>query len=195
MSCGWLCPIGYGQDMLYKIKTVKIPLPNVLTYAKYLILIGVVLIITHLFEEPWFSKLCPAGLILAGMPWSLMDQAIRDMLRQMFWIKLGIVFGYLTWSTASKRPFCRTTCPLGTIYAFFNSFSFWQMRVDQSSCTRCGRCRDVCPMDISIYENTRSVECIRCLECTACPCVEHKSITSLLPAPSRRPDLAGAETW
>ena len=170
-------------------------IPRPLLYFKYLVLAGLVLSITFWFQEPWFSKLCPDGLLIGGMPWSLMDANIRDMLRQMFWIKLGILSVYVTWSTAAKRPFCRTTCALGTIYSFFNAFSFYQMRVDQNSCTRCNRCRDVCPMDIAIHSNTRSVECIRCLECTACPCVEHKTVlSSFEPAPapalSEAPELS-----
>jgi hypothetical protein len=45
-----------------------------------------------------------------------------------------------------------------------------------------------CPMDIAIYENPRSVECIRCLECTACPCVEHRTVLSGL-EPAATPAL------
>ena len=184
MTCGWLCPFGFVQDLLYKVKSIKITIPRPLLYFKYLVLAGLVLIITYVFQEPWFSKLCPDGLLIGGLPWAAMDANIRDMLRQMFWIKLGILLFFFTWATAAKRPFCRTTCVLGTIYSYFNAFSFYQMRVDENCCTRCNRCRDVCPMDIAIYENTRSVECIRCLECTACPCVEHRTIlTDLQPAP------------
>jgi polyferredoxin len=192
MTCGWLCPFGFLQDLLYKVRSVKITIPRLLLYFKYLVLVGVVLIITFIFQEPWFSKLCPDGILIGGMPWSLLDENIRDMFRQMFWIKLGILSFFVTWSTAAKRPFCRTTCVLGTIYSFFNAFSFYQMRVDEKGCTRCGRCRDVCPMDIAIYENTRSVECIRCLECTACPSVEHRTVLTDLP-PAVPAPLVGTE--
>jgi len=106
---------------------------------------------------------------------------------------MGILAFYFFWSTAAKRPFCRTTCALGTIYSYFNAFSFYQLRVDENCCTRCNRCRDVCPMDIAIYENTRSVECIRCLECTACPCVEHRTILADLRPPERPALPAEAE--
>jgi hypothetical protein len=39
-------------------------------------------------------------------------------------------------------------------------------------------------MDISIWQNERSVDCIRCLECTACPCVEYRTVFAGLPAPA-----------
>jgi len=186
-------PSAFLQDLLYKVKSDKITIPRPLIYFKYLILIGVVLIITFVFQEPWFSKLCPDGILIGGMPWSLLDENIRDMFRQMFWIKLGILAFFVTWSTAAKRPFCRTTCVLGTIYSFFNAFSFYQMRVDEKSCTRCGRCRDVCPMDTSIYENTRSVEGVRGLGCPACPGVDHRTVLTALP-PAVPAPLVGTES-
>jgi ferredoxin-type protein NapH len=44
------------------------------------------------------------------------------------------------------------------------------MYVDESKCTSCGRCRKVCPVDIEIFEEPNSPECIRCLDCKReCP--------------------------
>jgi polyferredoxin len=182
MCCGWLCPFGLFQDMLYKIKTVKIAIPKFLTFGKYVVLTGLVLVFTYVKQEPWFSKLCPDGILIAGLPWSWLDESIRSMLVTFFFLKLGILSLFSMWSAAAKRPFCRTVCALGTIFSFFNSFSLYQMRVDEKCCTRCDRCRDTCPMDISIWQNPRSVDCIRCLECTACPCVEYRTVFTAVPA-------------
>lgn len=194
MCCGWLCPFGFFQDLLYKVRSVKIAIPRSLTYAKYLILAGLVFTISAVFQEPWFSKLCPNGILIAGIPWSLLDESIREMLVKMFWIKLAILSLFAVWSATAKRPFCRTVCALGTIFSFFNSFSVYQMRVDHGACTRCDRCRENCPMDISIWQNERSVDCIRCLECTACPVVSYKTVFENLPAavPAELPAPAGA---
>jgi uncharacterized membrane protein YidH (DUF202 family) len=81
-----------------------------------------------------------------------------------------------------------------TIFSFFNSFSLYQMRVDHGSCTRCDRCRENCPMDISIWQNERSVDCIRCLECTACPVVSYQTVFErpAAAAPADLPAPAGA---
>ena len=41
MICGWLCPIGLGQDLLYEIKTPKLKKSKatyILSYLKYVIL-------------------------------------------------------------------------------------------------------------------------------------------------------------
>lgn len=187
MACGWLCPFGFFQDLLYKVRSVKIKIPHVLIYLKYLVLAGLVFTITFIYQEPWFSKLCPDGILIAGLPWSLLDEGIRSMLVKFFWIKLGILSVFTVWSAVAKRPFCRTACAVGTIFSFFNSFSLYQMRVDHDCCTRCDRCRENCPMDIGIWENERSVDCIRCLECTACPCVEYHTVFERLPSAAPEP--------
>jgi hypothetical protein len=44
-------------------------------------------------------------------------------------------------------------------------------------------------MDILIYENPHSVECIRCLECTACPNVQYRAVLALPPVAAAEPKL------
>ncbi|MEW6189758.1 MAG: 4Fe-4S binding protein [Actinomycetota bacterium] len=90
----------------------------------------------------------------------------------LFYAKMSLLFFFLIWMIFSKRPFCRTICPLGTIFSLFNRFSFLQLKVDLSSCNLCGECQRICPVDIKVYEHPNSVNslrCIRCLECTSCP--------------------------
>lgn len=72
---------------------------------------------------------------------------------------------FLVWMIFSKRPFCRTTCPLGAIFALFNRSSLFRMVVDDQKCTLCNQCLKDCPVDIKIYEGSNSPECIRCLKC------------------------------
>ena len=69
-----------------------------------------------------------------------------------------------------KRPFCRVICPLGLILSFFNRVSLFRLEVS-SACNRCDVCQKLCPVDIKVYEDPNSDQCIRCLDCTACACV------------------------
>lgn len=168
MVCGWICPIGWLQEMIHKIPSPKLKIRfRPLRYLKYVILVVLVLLIPYFTKDPWFSKLCFVGTIEAGIPLGMFDEEIRGMIGSFFFLKLVITAGLLTSFIFIKRSFCRFLCPLGAIYSIFNRFSFLHMKVDEG-CTKCNRCQDLCPVDIQIYEEPNSAECIRCLECTAC---------------------------
>ncbi len=170
MPCGFICPFGFLQDLLYKIRTPKIEVSNRFGWFKYVVLVVLVLIVPYITLEPWFCKLCPIGALEAGIPWVLIDSGIRSAVRYFFFIKLAILFAFLFAMVTIKRPFCRFFCPLGAIYSLFNRVSFLKMEVDESLCSYCDLCKDVCPMDLAIYESPNTEQCIRCFECVkACP--------------------------
>ena len=171
MCCGYLCPFGFIQDLLFKIKSHKVRIPRFLRHFKYVALILLVFILPMYLGENWFSKLCPMGTLIGGIPWVSINPDIRGMIRGIFWIKIAILLMYVVFSTISKRPFCQTSCPLGAIYSLFNRASFYKLNWDSKSCTHCNKCEDICPMDIKIYENANPVDCIRCLDCVRCPSV------------------------
>ena len=171
MVCGWLCPIGWLQEMIHKIPSPKWRIKfRPLRYLKYIILVGLVLIIPYVTKAPWFSKLCFVGTLEAGIPLALFDGSIRSMIGTLFFVKLAITLVLLGLFVFVKRPFCRFLCPLGAIYSVFNRFSYFHLDV-ADSCNNCNRCQDICPVDLKVYEEPNSTECIRCLECTTCESV------------------------
>lgn len=166
MSCGWLCPFGFLQDVLYKLKTPKLRLPNRFGYLRYVVLVLLVGVVPYLTLEPWFCKLCPVGTIEAGMPWLLLQPGLRTMIGWLFWLKVGILLCFLAWMIFTRRPFCRFICPLGAIYSPFNRVSAFQFTVDESVCDGCDRCQQVCPVDLHVFGDVaQGGECVRCLEC------------------------------
>ena len=183
MCCGWLCPFGFFQDLLYKVRSVKIAIPKALTYAKYLILAGLVFTV---------SSDLPGALVLEALPRrhpdrrhplvaarrehprdareDVLDQArhplaLRRLVRRPPSGRSAAPPARSARSSRSSTPSASTRCASTT-----------------APCTRCDRCRENCPMDISIWQNERSVDCIRCLECTACPVVSYKTVFENLPA-------------
>jgi NAD-dependent dihydropyrimidine dehydrogenase PreA subunit len=51
-----------------------------------------------------------------------------------------------------------------------NKISLYRMEIDADKCIECGICTKTCKLDIEIYKNPASVDCIRCRECIpACP--------------------------
>jgi ferredoxin-type protein NapH len=174
LSCGWLCPFGWLQELVYGLRT-KLRLSGWqvserFRWLPYAFLIVLVFVVPFQTLEPWFSKLCPVGTLEAGIPWLLIDSGLRAQAGWLFVLKLAILLAFLVWMVHTKRPFCRFVCPLGAIWSPFNRLSSLRLTVDQSACTQCDACRRACPVDISIHEEPASMRCIRCMECVkVCP--------------------------
>lgn len=166
--CGWFCPFGALQDWLYKIKTFKIIINNKFSiYIRWTVFIILVIIIPYISLEPWFCKLCPAGTLEAGIPNILFKPQLRSLIRLLFVIKIIILIIFLISIIFISRAFCRFICPLGTVLSIFNKLSFYHLEIE-SSCSQCKLCKPKCPINIEVYKDPNSLECIRCLECVEC---------------------------
>jgi ferredoxin len=193
-TCGWLCPWGLLQDLLHRFKKLMVHIPKVLIYFKYAVLVGVVIIIPYFTYEHWFSTLCPNGALIAGIPWVLWNPVDPEIgitvldpadVGSLFTIKMIILGAFLLLFLFIKRPFCRTVCPLGAIYALFNRISLVSLKV-KSSCSDCAQCSAICPTDLEVRREINSEGCIKCLECTQC---EHVKFTWNWPWKKRDPKI------
>ena len=191
MVCGWLCPFGLVQDLLYRIQSVKIRIPKLFSVGPYVVLLLLVLWLPYATSEHWFSKLCPVGTLVAGIPWIVWNPINPETgtptiaagtVGFLFAVKLILLGGFLYLFVVTKRPFCRFVCPLGLFYSFFNKVSVMKLQVAEN-CNRCGICQKNCPMDLKVYEDPNALDCIRCLQCTACKKV---TITTSLPLTGRK---------
>jgi len=181
LTCGWLCPFGLFQDLLYKIPFVKklrsLPGERILQALRYVILVLFVIVLpmfaVNLIGEgqPWFCKyICPSGTLIGGIPLALLNQGVRDALGALFTWKIGILIAIVLLSVLLYRPFCRYLCPLGAIYGLFNPVSVYQYRVDAKKCISCGACQKQCGLNIPVYRTPNSTACIRCGKCrSVCP--------------------------
>ena len=178
MICGWLCPFGLIQELLYKIPTPKLkknPVTRILSYLKYVILVFFVFIvpITYAFRDtplPTFCKyICPAGTIEGGLL-LLANQANASyfaMLGPLFTWKFLVMVSIVVGSVFAFRLFCRFLCPLGGLYGLFNGISFFGIKLDNPKCIDCGKCISQCKLDI---RHVGDQECISCGECIdVCP--------------------------
>lgn len=201
--CGWLCPFGLVQELLHKIPFVKkirnVPFDKYLRYLKYVILVVFVFVLPMTltgysgYGSPWFCKLiCPSGTLLGGIPLVSMNPGLQKTVGFLFGWKVGILILVIVLSMMIYRPFCKYVCPLGAIYGIFNRFSLYRYEIDGEKCNQCGLCAKKCEMNIKVYENPNSMECIRCGKClNSCPKgAIHTTFSSLKSCPSseRKPD-------
>ncbi|MGE5559111.1 MAG: 4Fe-4S binding protein [Bacillota bacterium] len=195
LICGWLCPFGLLQELLYKIPTPKFSMPKWASFGKFLMLFALVLFLPAFLSFyqadfadesggfhavpvisvngtgvafPWYCKIiCPVGTLEAGVPRLISDPAIRNALGLWFRIKWTALILFLLWIILTYRAFCRAGCPLGAVYGLFNQISLYRLSIRRDKCSECGVCAGACPMDIKVYDNPNHHDCIRCLGCVA----------------------------
>ena len=170
--CGWLCPFGLIQDLLGKLTRIKVKMPRLFAWGKYvvlglLILLPIVWVNSSGVASPYFCQyLCPKGTLSAGIPLVAGDPAsFAPMVGTLFWVKIAILGVILTGAIFIHRPFCQTLCPLGAFFGFFNKFSLFRLHYDQDKCNNCRKCSKNCPLDLELPHEHNSRECIRCLQC------------------------------
>ena len=166
--CGWLCPFGLIQDLLYKIKSgfkiKKSKFTRWLAYLKYFILIYLAVIFPLYYAAPGFCKyICPVGtlssLALIANP---ANHNLLNMLGFLFANKFIILIALSLACIICYRTFCRFICPLGAIYGLFNKINILGVKLDSNKCVNCNACIKTCKLDI---KHVGDRECIHCGEC------------------------------
>lgn len=168
LICGWLCPFGFLQELLYKLpgpKLAKGRWSRRLSALKYLLLLGVTAVPLYLFYSggaplPVFCEyLCPNG-FLSGLLMLLTGEGFAYAF--LGWGKGLLALAVLLLVICCYRSFCRFFCPLGAFYSFFHSFALVGIKVDPARCLRCGACTRRCLLDC------RQVGDRECIACGAC---------------------------
>lgn len=179
--CGFLCPFGFLQELIFKIPLKKVKLNRKLDclfrYLKYIILavfvFGLPLLLSDKYgaSSPYFCKwICPAGTLEGGFSLLALNESLRSASGGLFVWKATALIIILLLCIFIERPFCKYLCPLGAVYGLFNRFSFFRTEIDKSKCTSCHGCERVCPMQVEVLKDPNSAECIRCGKCGSfCP--------------------------
>ena len=73
-----------------------------------------------------------------------------------------------------NRAFCKYICPITIFLKPMSYYSLLRIRYDKDKCIHCGKCLEVCPMDVEVTNDSRNrqnaTECILCHNCTrVCP--------------------------
>ncbi len=164
--CGFICPAGFLQELLFRFKTKKFKINRNLSYLPVFSLIFSVIIFSYLSSQAWFSRyLCPIGTIQASIPWVILDEGIRNNIGGVFIYKIFFLIFLILMCIFVFRFFCRVLCPLGFVLGVFNKVAFLKIRYFGENCDRCTNCKDICPVELKIPEEVNNFQCIRCMNC------------------------------
>lgn len=173
--CGWACPFGFVQELLYKIPYLKFNIPSWTRFIKYGVFAGLVVAVPiYLTPESslYFCRLCPVGTIESAIPWAIINGTTNP---GHLALRLAILFSIIILAMGHRRFFCKVLCPLGACLSVFNRFAL-VFPERQETCSECGSCNRLCPMETTPHPKDFGVfvkkpeECISCLDCREkCP--------------------------
>ena len=181
-ACGWLCPIGFVQDLGEKaLKALKLPLrrplqqSNTVRFAMSALVLGHFVVMPvlampvklwqfdWLYREPW----------LLGFPFRA-GVFTLDLL--LLFTVIGLVLPYFF----GPRPYCKLVCETGYLFDLTSRYSFGRIRrnegFERDTCLSCQRCSNICPQGINVFEEVHLFDrvvnsnCISCMQCVnTCP--------------------------
>ena len=190
--CGWACPFGFLQDLIGKIKTPKLVLPRWTVNIRYVVLVGLVVLVPYFFgkNDPLFiCRVCPAGALEGAVP-HMVDQAASG--KEVTWpsvAKISILVFFLIAMFFKHRPWCTVFCPLGAIFGLFNRISLFFVRFSGDKCQDCSICHTICKYGVKPNERVNDPRCIRCLECTRCTALTFANVFKRPPQVAERSEL------
>lgn len=155
--CGWACWTAMVLDFLpYKVP--KNPRKKKLGFIRYLMFVlsfaFVVIMILTQASSKWEKIMFFAFLI-------------GNIIYYIIGITLAFVF-------KDNRAFCKYICPITVFLKPMSYFSIVRITCDKDKCVSCGKCKQICPMNVDVTDNSRKrengTECILCFECrNSCP--------------------------
>ena len=198
MWCGWVCPLGFLQDLLTKLRR-RLRLTGLtfgdkgrrvfraLAYSLLAATLVIALLIgwpgsklyrynTALFRP--FCQVCPSRQLTPLIEGKTADFMKIDPFspasRTMSWLSIGFLGIFVVGAFSSRRLWCRL-CPLGALMSVvrLNKFSLPNLKKDTIACTRCGICSRVCPAELTRPYHERAKTGVLDRDCILClKCVE-----------------------
>jgi len=168
--CGWICPLGYLQDLLGKIPHPHIertawfqriePFLRAIKYVFLVLVVFAIVLFNFPAERPYPYVVRTPTLFNAESLWlAVRLGAVR------YPVRIGLFVFALVTALFVFRFWCRYVCPFGAFFALFNKISL--LRITRTSaCRRCGRY----PRECLQHTVPGTPDCIICGDCVeGCP--------------------------
>ena len=190
--CGWVCPLGTVQELLYRLgRVIRRPFHGLsetaakrlrpVKWAMLLVLVMGLPLLAGLGVTPGatgdaFCQVCPSRLATT----LLTGDGEQLTLRQgggtelVFGALANTLFGFIVVAAlAARQPFCRI-CPLLALDATFQRLSPMRLvKRQHDKCEKRGICRQACPMDIPEIHREHGTQAFN-EDCTLCGrCAEY----------------------
>lgn len=166
LICGWGCPVGTLQELLYRIplfsQLKKKKIPFLLSNSARVLFFAFFLIFLFGIFFGWKDQ----SLYRYFNPFKLFEWNFR-VTAPIFVI---LIFGL---SLINYRPYCLFVCPFGLFSWLIQEGSFFKIRVNRDTCLECGKCGRACPTQAAqgiLEGKTFKADCFACARClNACP--------------------------
>ncbi|RLG83438.1 MAG: hypothetical protein DRO18_07900 [Thermoprotei archaeon] len=162
--CGWICPLGFIQDVLSKVYgkvKVKFSIDRILKYIKYVILAILVIAVASTLT-PYLCINC----FIVPITMSIYSQSLPTITYLQVLLTIGLIMVLL--SILIPRFFCRYICPAGALLELISKISLFKLRRG-SKCMNCKICVALskCPMNLKEVGGTDCISCFKCVG--SCP--------------------------
>lgn len=206
--CGWLCPLGFFQELVNMIgtklgftqtQTLSLEATKKFTIAKWAILLFLVFIfplltglgfLSHAWGSPYCS-ICPSRILTTLLTGDASQVYVSTAGASYFALSLiaDMLFGLMiALALFVRQPFCRI-CPILPLQSVFKKIGLLRLvKSESSKCEGCGQCVKACPMDIhALCDSVEKPKNITSTDCTLCArCVEfcpHDGVLAVKYAP------------
>jgi len=169
LYCSVVCPLGIAQDVVRGLfgrllpKRTAAP-SSVVRWTRYgllaLFLVGTLFGITGLVA-PYgiFARFLSVGINRVGEP----SVAV------IAW-SVGLFAFVLLMTFYRARWWCNRVCPVGTFLGLFSRLAVFRVRIDATTCVRCGLCAKACDKGALAVKDDGAVaaDASQCVACFAC---------------------------
>jgi polyferredoxin len=158
LVCGWICPAGLIQDIVFFKKFGFRINEKAHKYLRILRYVFAILFITGIYK------------INADIQHTIGGVATLkyDLSSYIFYVSLSIILI----SVFIERFFCKYLCPYGAMAGIKSLIRLFTINRDTIKCVGCKMCDRVCPMQITVSKlnSNYSPNCIDCFKCVeTCP--------------------------
>jgi polyferredoxin len=162
LVCGWACPFGAAQELIYSLPLLKRFKRKKLPFA-----------VTNSIRAAIFVL---ALLILFGLVGNSRGMVIYHYVNPFNLFNfdfdpitiLVMVVVALVLSLGVYRSFCQFVCPFGFVSWIFERLSPARVKIDRERCTKCESCVRACPLEAArgrVYEKKLQADCFSCMRC------------------------------